>query len=466
MKDQYTFLTEGKSAEKDSSSIETHFIKAEKTLWGNISKIKNSEQSDCNISTHVDQLSNILIDFYVADVLLHLNSTDQAKLCKEYGELIQTLIQQLNSWIGDVINTQNMANTNRIQKKSVIESLYPTAQASREIFERSSSYHMITNGINLPINVSKNAKCRKEIFTYVSININALKQQGVSMRHLTPFDEVIHNAVCSIYKAGNTWITYGEVFRVLCGNNSKKHMSTLMKKKIAESVFKLGLTWVKIDASAEVEAKLLPQDCGNIVDPNDPNGKAIMHGKYGGYLLPLNTAEIIINGQVVTDGFRIIADPLLFMYAENKNQIASADIKLRNIPIPTNSDSKTTLETTEENVVLVDYLLERVLAAKNQNNHMGNTILYETIYKRLGILSKASYQEYSQEEKEAMANLDIQIIDTKAYRNKCLQIRQKVRFILNYWTNCKECEDDVSSFIKGYKEVKEKNIVKKIIILL
>ena len=256
----------------------------------NISSIlkENTIPTDSDeIPTQLIALQTI-IDAFASDVK-QLTIEPSSNLFKDLDSVLQAYKENLLSWIGAVHTQNNMTNVQSIRKSPVIETWYPMAQAVRDCFGRKESFNMITNNVEHAVNVASKSKRKKEILTYVTVNIEALKKQGVSISHLTPFDGIIHNAVCSLYRAGNKWISYGEIFRVLCGNNPKKRMSPLMKKKIAETVFNLGLTWVKINATAEVEAKTLPVNCGTV----DKNEKLKIAGNYGGYLLPINTAEVM-----------------------------------------------------------------------------------------------------------------------------------------------------------------------------
>ena len=126
------------------------------------------------------------------------------------------------------------------------------------------------------------------------------------------------------------------------------------------------------------------------------------------------------------------------MYANDKQQVDSIGIQLLDTPLPT----------TEENAILVDYLLNRIIVAKNPNNHMNGHLVCNTIYSHMGVLPQTQ---------ESLCTIyGINPLNAKAYKDKCYQIRKKIKAVLDYW---KTCMVKGSLFIKGYQEVKEDNTV-------
>ena len=276
------------------------------------------------------------------------------------------------------------------------------------------------------INVSRNEVKRKEINVMVSLDFSELKKEEVTIyreSRLTPFDRAVHNAIATLWEEGhrnnmrnNEYLTPRIIFQLLSGNTGEsKDISSEMRKAILESVDKMSSTKITIDNSEEAKAfgyKKL---------------------KYFGSLLDSKRIEgVKINGNKVEDCICILQSPALYDYAKLKNQIGTIDIRMLNIPKL--DDLHIIFRNTPQNIELKEYLLQRIIGIKNQKSKMSETIRYETIY------------EY----------LRIEAPTRKTFLVKCKKLRDKVKFLLEYWKR--------QNLIKGYKEEKEGKIIAKIII--
>ena len=248
---------------------------------------------------------------------------------------------------------------------------------------------------------------KKNVVTFMSISWDAGKLP--SLQRLTGFDEAVYNAVGSLYYSDNKYITSNMIYQTFTGNKEQKQNPTKeMLNAIWDSVKRMSLIRLDIDATQEVKAKL------NI------------RAEYSGNLLATEMSRVEING-AVRDCIKMLAAPILFRYADAKNQIARANIKMLDVP----------LSKTPENITLTDYLAQRVLMAKSKKGDVGNTILYDTLYKHLG-LEEAGYTE-------------------QGLRHKKKDIRSATKKILEHW----KCKGE----IKGYEEVLEGRTIVKIKIL-
>ena len=217
-------------------------------------------------------------------------------------------------------------------------------------------------------------------------------------------------------KKDNEYLTPRIIFQLLSGNTGEsKDISSEMRKAILESVDKMSSTKITIDNSEEAKAfgyKKL---------------------KYFGSLLDSKRIEgVKINGNKVEDCICILQSPALYDYAKLKNQIGTIDIRMLNIPKL--DDLHIIFRNTPQNIELKEYLLQRIIGIKNQKSKISETIRYETIY------------EY----------LRIEAPTRKTFLVKCKKLRDKVKFLLEYWKR--------QNLIKGYKEEKEGKIIAKIII--
>ena len=97
---------------------------------------------------------------------------------------------------------------------------------------------------------------------------------------------------------------------------------------------------------------------------------------YDGALLPIERGSAIINGQLAESAIHIFREPPVISFAKQRSQITTLELKVLKSPI-----SKTDL-----NLLIDDYLIERISKAKNGKGH--HKILYKTIYEKAGITSK------------------------------------------------------------------------------
>lgn len=118
-----------------------------------------------------------------------------------------------------------------------------------------------------------------------------------------------------------------------------------------------------------------------------------------------------MNGQTV-EAIKILDTPILFDYAQQKNQIGRFDVKLLDTPNNKN----------EETIILEGYLRRRILAIKGSSK-LSPTILYETVYKQIDLSN---------------------IKSDSALRNKKQKIREMTKKILDFWKK--------EGFIKGHSE--------------
>ena len=140
---------------------------------------------------------------------------------------------------------------------------------------------------------------KKKIETLFYIDFNDAKENGITISNedrINSYDREIYNAVATLAAVGNNEFSPSMIFQLLSGNTSdgRNKMSPETRHKILRSVEKMSVTRVTIDTSAEVRAGMIAQ--------------AI----FKNYLIPAEMAELKINGQVMTDGIRLLSRLPLF----------------------------------------------------------------------------------------------------------------------------------------------------------
>ena len=123
---------------------------------------------------------------------------------------------------------------------------------------------------------------------------------------------------------------------------------------------------------------------------------------YSGNLLYTERVTGYQKGAISDEWIHVLRVPVLYEYADTKNQIYRVNITLLNPPINKN----------EETIILQGYLLRRIRAMKS-NSKLKKKILYETIFKQLDI--KITSES-----------------DSSVLRHKHKKIRDSVKKILDY----------------------------------
>ena len=249
---------------------------------------------------------------------------------------------------------------------------------------------------------------KKQITTLASIDFDNLNGsvQTKGRRELTPYDREVHDAIITLFvDGGNEYITPQMIYQVMTGNPDA-YLNPKQAEAISESITKCMYSRLIIDASEEAKAY------------------GFDSFKYDGSLISGERVTATLNGTVV-ECLRLLRTPVLYEYANKKNQIGRFDIKLLNSPI----------NKTEEIITLQGYLYRRILSMKNSSN-LSKTILYDTVYNQL----------------EVTASSD------GALRKKKAKVRSQIKKILDYWKQ----ED----FIAGYVENKRGQVIYSVTIRL
>ena len=192
---------------------------------------------------------------------------------------------------------------------------------------------------------------------YYAINFDDLGGNMQITKRLLPFDKRVYIAVSALFNAGNNVITLSQIYYAMgyTGNPGTKDLT-----KINEAITKMTTARIFFDNEQEAASY-----------------KNYNHFRYDGSLLPLERGTAIINGQLADAAIHIFREPPLITFAKQRRQITTVDVKLLQSPV-----SKT-----DANLLIDDYLIERIGKAKNGKSHSCR-ILFDTLYKRTGIPDK------------------------------------------------------------------------------
>ena len=248
----------------------------------------------------------------------------------------------------------------------------------------------------------------REVASVLSLSFEALDEWKSILpanTRVSKFAMAVLTHCMTLINAGNEYTTSKTIFRQMSGNKGKE-ATPEMQKAIQKALSILACTRIRIDTSEEFEAGFT-------------NRKF-----FEGALLPntISGQEIItLNGSIIEDAIHFLGQSPLFEYARTKGQISSTNIPVAMLAVPK-------LNTTEENIVLLDYLIRTYADMTNaKSDRNKNIISYDTLYDYLGVEGSNPNTIYTWKKR----------------------IRAAVRTVLDHWIEL--------GAIKGYQELTADN---------
>lgn len=204
----------------------------------------------------------------------------------------------------------------------------------------------------------------RPVYTYLSLTYDS---SDVKLsRPISPFDMSVHNAVCSLWDAGDRYITDRQIWQLMTGKESAAEASL---QAVRESMEWLMRTWATIDFSAELRGEQKVLD-GEPFTPEQAK-------RAGNLLLGFNDTVVATNGKRV-DGYKLSDDmPILLQHDRVLNQVQPYDPALLGAVFQG-------LSSTRMNIVIRDYLMRRVSRIGNTRSPSSRRIKYDTLLERIG----------------------------------------------------------------------------------
>lgn len=197
---------------------------------------------------------------------------------------------------------------------------------------------------------------QKNIISMVELNYDDKNIQITETdKKFTAYDRAVHNAICSIYEAGNRLFTPDQVYRCMNGLDDQQYVSPQAVGAITKSIDKSRRIHVKVDCTKEAQAY------------NKKAEKMIMDG----YILAATRINVKAGGKEVT-GYELNNKPILYRYAQMTKQIITVPSKLLN--------TKDVIKSTPDVIVIREYLIRRIEGMKNEKNNLKNQIAFEKVY--------------------------------------------------------------------------------------
>lgn len=261
--------------------------------------------------------------------------------------------------------------------------------------------------------------------TYFSMEWSA-EDSGITLsRKMSPYDESVANAVYSLYEAGNGIITTRQIcaqMKALESSNSGIDAAAI--NKTTKSIEKQRRTMAKIDATEVFERR----------------GITDYTAKIETYFLPLRKITVKGKGKKERmEAYQFIEQPPVLANARALKQISTVPMEILQIE---------NTNMTDDMIVLRDYLIRRVEAAKNKR--LTKKMLYSTIYDLMD-LAEPSLYSYLNATDEATGEIVTAETaykrDLHNYQKKAATVRKNVKKILSSWVK--------KQYIKGYSENKK-----------
>ena len=288
---------------------------------------------------------------------------------------------------------------------------------------------------NIQLYSSKNFKITIDYLSdeafYIDLNANEVKSGEIvesrrknivsgytitnvtnSIIQLTEFDRAVLNACISEQAAGNEFTTPERLFHWLGGG---KNLTSDMRKAIMDSIERLAS--VRIEANMETVQKKIGY------------GKDTGISTFRNYLMPTESLEVKINGQVIKSAIHFLKKGIIFGIADMKNQIISCDQNLLAAPV----------RKSERGIALNHYLARRTLEIKGShdahksNPHirpLRNSISFENLLKKCG-MENASLRQKQQvkETVEKILSYEVELGVIKSFAFEFAD-RGKIRSII------------------------------------
>ncbi len=286
---------------------------------------------------------------------------------EQFVELMETAIAQSGYHATDTLNEEDFKSFAKTYDK-ILRNAVKDVQELRSIIPKDI---LITNSRvanelrNMPPNeevrltVGRKGSQLVEIKSTIAFNDKNI--QFSNNASITAYDKIVHDAVCSLYAAGNETFTPEMVYRAMNGMVESEFVSPKSISMIVESLEKMRVTDIAIDYTDQLR----------MTNPADSFDLARVSGA-----MLLMQKVTVSTGGVTKWAYRLTATPVVYEYSKLIKQIIPIPLQLLN--------TKETTRSTDTVIIIRQYILQRVELMKNKKNNMNSRIIsYETIYELL-----------------------------------------------------------------------------------
>lgn len=208
----------------------------------------------------------------------------------------------------------------------------------------------------LALDIVTSKSCsEQDAVIYYGINFDELEKGLTITKQLTPFDKRVYIAAAALFNAGNETVSIRQIYKSM-GNIGEPPMRDI--QKINDSLTKMSAARVYLDNIKEITEM-----------------KGYKHFKYDASLLPFERVSAYVNGQLTESAIHFFREPPLISFAKKRKQITTFPRKVLESPV----------NKTDANLMIDDYLLERIGRMKDDKGNTPRKMLYDTIFKQCQI---------------------------------------------------------------------------------
>lgn len=327
------------------------------------------------------------------NILNELRPYVESELKKEKysGQSITDLLnsddENSNNLLRELLNSIDLSYQSNYIPKSILKRAqiieYPLDKINNKIWKLLEKNN--NQVIKFAMENKTDKKRGKQVDCIYTINFDDLDDDITITKKLMPFDKRVYIAVSALFNAGNSIITLTQIhYAIGCiGKPGTKNI-----KRINESISKMMGAKIYVNNSNE--------------------SKVYKYKKfiYDGALLPAERISSIVNGQLSNSSIHLFREPPIVSFAKQRNQITTVSIEMLQSPI-----SKT-----DNNLLIEDYLIERI--AKAKNNNKSHRILFKTFYEHINLPGNSLDQK-----KHTKQRLPKKVIIYLDYYVKCRYIK-------------------------------------------
>lgn len=222
----------------------------------------------------------------------------------------------------------------------------------------------IMSGESILLDVSGRNEAKQSVLTSLSLNYDG-DDLEIS-RPMAAYDKEVHNAVATLYVAGNRTFTARQVYQTMTGVSSKPSKKKL--EEIEASLDKQRRTFVTLDWSKELRGKTAEMD-GETITSDQCHLETYM----------LNAKKLTIRTAKGTEvaGYTIAEPPVLYQHAITTRQLISYPQSLLEATSAVASNTNT-------NMIMRSYLITRIKTMTRPGAKIAKQIRYDTVFEKAG----------------------------------------------------------------------------------
>ncbi|MBR6151473.1 MAG: hypothetical protein IKQ25_09350 [Lachnospiraceae bacterium] len=264
----------------------------------------------------------------------------------------------------------------RVVAKEIKNIFYPVDKVNSNIWQDFAEAEKSGQlRFRLDVNMAKRGSSEQAI-VYYGIDFSALPSNISISKELTSFDKRVYISAAALYNSGNEYMSISQIYRKM--GYTGKAPSKRDTEKIYQSLKKMEAAYIHIANDQNLQGEF-PTDSEYETHRN------AARFNYQGRLLPMEKVDIYINNAFTESAIHLFREPPLVSFAKERSQITTISPRVLQSPV----------NKTENNLMIDDYLIERISRMKNTAKKKIKPIrkiLYSSIFDKCHISGKKQRQ--------------------------------------------------------------------------